>query len=426
MITLIVVLFCGTAVLVDAALGRSPHADEIEQLFQRPVNARISNSILIDAVLDVPLLVRKYRYPLEVHHVRTTDGYILGMHRIPHGRGRNNGADLDRPVVFLMHGLLSSSADWVLMGPGSAFAYVLADQGYDVWMGNARGNYYSRNHTILNPDTVPLFWNFSWDEIGNIDLPTMITYVLRHTGKERLHYIGHSQGTTAFFVMGSLRPEYNEKIISMHALAPVAYMAHSGSHLIKSISELSNPLYTLTRMVGIGEFLPNHKLVTWAGQVLCREKAISQPMCSNILFLLGGWNEDQHNATMVPVKLGHTPAGASVKQFAHYGQSMSEGQFRRFDHGSLLGNILLYGTPQPPRYDLSKVTSPVFLHYSPSDALADVRDVDRLFAELGRPVGKFRIPDDRFGHLDFIWGIDANKIVYERVINLLRAMDVHG
>lgn len=55
---------------------------------------------------------------MEVHHVTTSDGYILGMHRIPHGRDQNNDPNVDRPIVFVMHGLLSSSADFVLMGPG--------------------------------------------------------------------------------------------------------------------------------------------------------------------------------------------------------------------------------------------------------------------------------------------------------------------
>lgn len=68
-----------------------------------------------------PELVRKYRYPLEIHQVTTSDGYILTMHRIPHGRDQNNDPSAKRPVVFVMHGLLSSSADWVLMGPGCGF-----------------------------------------------------------------------------------------------------------------------------------------------------------------------------------------------------------------------------------------------------------------------------------------------------------------
>lgn len=123
-------------------------------------------------------------------------------------------------------------------------AYLLAEAGYDVWLGNARGNYYSRTHVRLRPDAIfnTDYWEFSWDEIGNIDLPTMIDYALEHTGQQRLHYIGHSQGTTSFFVMGSLRPDYNQKIISMHALAPVAFLANSGHLLLRALAQFSNPL----------------------------------------------------------------------------------------------------------------------------------------------------------------------------------------
>lgn len=113
-----------------------------------------------------------------------------------------------------------------------------------MWMGNARGNYYSRTHVRLRPDAIfnTDYWDFSWDEIGNIDVPAMIDYALQLTGNDRLHYIGHSQGTTTFFVMNSLRPEYNQKIISMHALAPSAYFANSQHLLLKAIAQFSNPL----------------------------------------------------------------------------------------------------------------------------------------------------------------------------------------
>ena len=39
--------------------------------------------------------------------------------------------------------------------------YILADNGYDVWLGNYRGNYYSRNHCDLNPNKNP-FWDFRY------------------------------------------------------------------------------------------------------------------------------------------------------------------------------------------------------------------------------------------------------------------------
>ncbi len=101
-------------------------------------------------------------------------------------------------------------------------AYVLADAGYDVWMGNARGNKYSRRHTSLSPDGLfnSKFWNFDWHEMGIYDMPASIDYVLETTGVETLFYIGHSMGTTLFWVLNAERPEYNVKFRAVFALAP--------------------------------------------------------------------------------------------------------------------------------------------------------------------------------------------------------------
>ena len=43
--------------------------------------------------------------------------------------------------------------------------------------------------------------DFRWHEIGMYDVPASVDYVLKTTGKSKLNYIGHSMGTTAFFVM---------------------------------------------------------------------------------------------------------------------------------------------------------------------------------------------------------------------------------
>ena len=40
-------------------------------------------------------------------------------------------------------------------------AYMLADLGYDVWLGNARGNTYSRSHVNITADD-PEFWKFTY------------------------------------------------------------------------------------------------------------------------------------------------------------------------------------------------------------------------------------------------------------------------
>ena len=84
---------------------------------------------------------------------------------------------------------------------------------------------YSRNHTHLNPNEEP-FWRFSWDQMGRFDLPAMLDRVsnffyslqflhlqaLEVSGQAQLAYVGHSMGTTSFWVMMNWRPWMNQKV----------------------------------------------------------------------------------------------------------------------------------------------------------------------------------------------------------------------
>lgn len=81
-----------------------------------------------------------------------------------------------RTPVYLQHGVLDSSLTWILNFPHQSLAYLLADEGYDVWLGNSRGNQFSMAHveyTIEDDE----FWEFSWDEMGLYDLPAMLNFV---------------------------------------------------------------------------------------------------------------------------------------------------------------------------------------------------------------------------------------------------------
>ncbi|XP_055546085.1 lipase 3-like [Wyeomyia smithii] len=365
-----------------------------------------------DAKLTTLQLAARYGYRVEAHEVETDDGYQLEVHRIT-GSG-STLYDKRLPPVFLMHGLLASSADWLLIGAGNALAYQLSDLGYDVWLGNARGNRYSRKHKKYTPN-MDRFWNFSWHEIGVYDVPAMIDCVLNVTGKEKLHYLGHSQGSTTFFVMASIRPEFNDKIILMQALAPVAYMDYVKSPLLSYFVRHMGVISTIIELFGLAEFKPISRVTLELAKLVCPSSQVNT-LCTNILFLLAGADPEQVDPRIIPILLGHIPAGSSTRQLMHYGQEMLSGQFRQYDHGKIK-NCFVYGRAEPPVYNLTDVTAPVALHYGANDYLAQEGDVQRLAKELPNLVECFRIESDAFNHMDFLIAKDVNKLLYDRLIS---------
>lgn len=62
-------------------------------------------------------------YPCEIHEVTTEDGYILGVHRLPNGR--RNRSNRNRIPVIVQHGLMGSSADFLLQGPGRSLGNLI-------------------------------------------------------------------------------------------------------------------------------------------------------------------------------------------------------------------------------------------------------------------------------------------------------------
>lgn len=349
----------------------------------------------------------------------TPDGYMLMMHRIPHGR--NEIVSSKRPPVFLQHGLACSSADYLIAGTNEGLGYILADAGYDVWMGNFRGNTYSRKHIRLQPHQRK-FWRFSWHEMGAIDLPAMIDYVLNKTGEESLHYIGHSQGTTTFFVMGAVAPEYNKKIRGAHLLAPAAYMSSMTSPLIRTFSPLVNIAEVFFNVFGSGELLANGDILSLAGEGTCKANSVITEICSNLVFLFVGFNSDQLNRTLLPEIMKRTPAGLSTRQMLHYIQAVRNGKFQQYDNG-MFGNMIAYGSENPPEYDLKKVTAPVYLYSAMNDWLVSQKDVKKLRKNLPNIQFDYVMPYKNWNHIDFIWGMGVKEMLYDIVIANIKKSD---
>lgn len=95
------------------------------------------------------------------------------------------------------------------------------------------------------------------------------------------------------------------------------------------------------------------------------------------------------------------------------------GNFQYFDYGSH-ENKKRYGQETPPHYDLENVTVPVALFYATNDWLAGPQDVAKLFEKLHKSsIGMFKVPYENFNHVDFMWGNDAPKLVYSKLIEIM-------
>ncbi|GMH25694.1 hypothetical protein Nepgr_027537 [Nepenthes gracilis] len=130
-------------------------------------------------------------YRCQEFEVRTEDGYILSVQRIPDGGAAGGGSHLlnKQPVLF-QHGLLVDGTTWFLNPPNQNLPFILADSGFDVWIANTRGTRFSRTHVSLDPNNHE-FWNWSWDELVAYDLPATIDFVYQSTG-QKIDYVGHS------------------------------------------------------------------------------------------------------------------------------------------------------------------------------------------------------------------------------------------
>ncbi|NXU64994.1 LICH hydrolase, partial [Horornis vulcanius] len=329
-------------------------------------------------------------YPSEEYEVTTEDGYILSINRIPYGRKGREGSKGPRPAVFLQHGLLADASNWITNLDYNSLGFMLADAGYDVWLGNSRGNTWSRKHTHFTVKQEE-FWVFSFDEMAKYDIPASVDFILKKTGQEQVFYVGHSQGTT----MGTWRDAFIRIVFEMVSSS------------------------TYVDMFGKKQFLPQNSLLKWLATHVCTHRILDD-LCGNLFFLLCGFNERNLNMSRVDVYSTHCPAGTSVQNMIHWSQAVRTGELKAYDWGSKAANMAHYNQSTPPFYKIKEMTVPTAVWTGGQDWLADPKDIAMLLTQITNLVYHKNIPE--WEHLDFIWGLDAPYRMYNEIINMIRKL----
>ncbi|TKR65355.1 hypothetical protein L596_025769 [Steinernema carpocapsae] len=373
----------------------------------------------LEVRLHTDEIIRRWGYTVETVTVTTQDGYLLQMHHILSGRNESKDTvKTDKPVVFMQHGFEDSSFTWVANLPEQSAGFMFADAGFDVWLGNVRGNTYGRRHVSLNP-LFRKFWEFSWDAMAKYDLPDMINTVLEKTGQKNLTYIGHSQGTLIMFAKLAEDKEFALKINKFFALAPINTVTH-----VKGLLPLLSTAAHLTISIfetafGSHEFMPGKFFTRMAFNLLCSQNPGNE-LCSNMVFLIVGPDSNQLNRTRLPVYLAHTPAGTSSQNALHWVQMYASGKMQKYKFPNPFENLKRYGNFNPPSYDVSKITTETHLYYGDNDWLANVYDVKKsILGRLDKAVVTQNYLRD-FNHVDFTWGLRAAEEIYKPIIQIIK------
>ena len=97
----------------------------------------------------------------------------------------------------------------------NSIAYYFVNKGYDVWFGNNRGNKYSCKHEKYSTKD-PEYWDFSFQEMADYDVPTFIDFVKEKTGNDKITVLGHSQGAIQMFAALSENTKLQDSISNQH------------------------------------------------------------------------------------------------------------------------------------------------------------------------------------------------------------------
>jgi gastric triacylglycerol lipase len=251
----------------------------------------------------------------------------------------------------------------------------LSDNGYDVWLGNARGTDLSQGHTHLNQNASE-FWNFSFHEIGLSDLPAMIDFILSQTESLKLFYVAHSQGTSAILALLTSKPEYSGKVIQAHLLAPAAILYNrpemenfrneidvSCVHCLIGFF-LNFHFQTFFHIVHEGAFgLISSELKAFLSQAANSFCQLQHGrFCLELYYQTAGRNKNGPELDMKIILsiLNQNARKIAVKQLHHYWQLVKSGNFCQFDYE--IGNQKIYNSTSVPCYNLKNFKVPTFIY----------------------------------------------------------------
>ncbi|CZT48502.1 related to triacylglycerol lipase [Rhynchosporium secalis] len=360
-------------------------------------------------------LCAAFGYTAEEHIVQTGDGYLLGLHRLAYRKGEedekvNHGKNSVRKgVVYMHHGLLMNSEVWVcLTDEERCLPFKLVEKGYDVWLGNNRGNKYSKKSVHHSPTDIP-FWDFSMDEFAFHDIPDSIAYILETTSAPSLSYIGFSQGTAQAFATLAIHPRLNDQVNVFIALAPAMSPAGLSNSIVNALVKASPQVLFL--LFGRRSILSSATM--W--QSILYPPIFVRLIDMGLSFLFG-WHARNISTSQKLAAYPHLYSFTSTKSVVHWFQIIRTKSFQMYDDDvqPVVSLSTFSKYTKVAKFPTRNIKTPIVLLYGGSDSLVDINIMKR---ELPSHTIAIEVP--HYEHLDFLWARGVDTLVFPHVFDAL-------
>jgi len=346
------------------------------------------------------------------YYVDTLDGFTLRLHRLV---GNPRG-----PPVILQHGLLMSDECFVF-SPECSLARILHESGFDVWLGNNRGNKYSWKHEKYSRSEKS-YWNFTLDDIARYDVTAMINCVLYFSPFAKTAYIGFSNGSAQMFAAFQDNPTLTNKLNQIICLAPAVKIrgmmndkrnGHGGAtngFLYPFFFSPDSKLFL--RCFGNMAWLPS--VDQWK-RILTPERWVS--LLDYCLLYMFNWklNDDKVPYQRRRAFYYHLYSTTSTRHVHHWMQLIGQQQFVGYKPSS----SAFMGDVETIDYDFRIIESvPLTCFVGSEDNLCDMDWMRDNFRSMKL------IEVDGYEHLDFLCHKGVESTVYTMIVDILNSEDI--
>jgi len=365
---------------------------------------------------DYKSFISKLNIKLEEATIVTEDRYINNVWILE----SNDPLNRNGKSVILQHGLLDGAFSFLILGEDS-LAKKLCDEGYTLYLPYIRGTQFSRSHLDYDSSINSDYWDFSFDQMAQYDLPSIVNYAKQRDEVEKVYYIGHSQGTLIYFLSYMNNPEFLEKNIEKFIALGTVPNVNNAPHVLIKLFEKSKILNILP----FKNFLTFPKDIGQIFVPFCTSKA--KILCNSILsFAFSGAKE---TGRIDYERLGkniylYEPGGTSVQNMKHWIQIYTAKKLQKYDYGSKSENKKHYGTEKPPVYDLDKFKKysiPSLMTISDADPFSNPQDVLEFINNIEDKNVVNLLSLSNYNHIDYFWADSAIEDVFPKVLDSLGA-----